>query len=521
MQRLGKYVDLQEVGRGASATVYRGLHPELKVYRALKVFHDQSRQLQRRRREAVLQARVDHPGIVRVLDFEHQGELSWLVMEYAPLGTLRRHLEDGPLPPAEALHLAAQMARALAAAHSQGVHHLDLKPENVLFFAPDQVKIADFGLARLERQPHSLAGMGTPHYMAPEQMDARPCAASDLWALGAVIFEMLTGELCFPGRDLVQVRRAMDQAPRGVRRRLAGRAGEVEEEVAGLVESLLRPDPARRRHDAAALAAELEDLARRARSSRPPLRHTQELPGRCPGCGAPVAPEGGLCPACRLEEDGPRLEVALTGPEDQPPSLLTPSPRPWWPRRWLAPLAGLVLAAAVAVAVGSGPKTVPEPSPAPHPEPTPTTFEAPSPPPPRAAAPIPTTTPPPPTTTTAPPPQAQPWAAARPAQPAAPAPAATPGPTAGAGDEGAGDGGPAEEQVPEMVRAQRELLQRNPDHVGAHRNLALWHLQRGEYEKARRHLEGILRRNPHDLEARNTLDLLQRLQAGSRGKGHP
>lgn len=483
MRKLGNYVNLEEVGRGASATVYRGYHPGLKVYRALKVFHRHSPGQERRAREAVCQARVEHPGIVRVLDFERQGELCWLVMEYAPLGTLRQRLDEGPLPLPEALDLAAQAARALAAAHAQGVLHLDLKPENLLFFAPDQIKIGDFGLARPEREPGGDKAAGTPGYMAPEQREGRPCAASDLWALGVVLLEMISGRRPGPNHDPAAV--------------LAGRAGDLEQELAGLLARLLEPRVGSRLRDADALAAELEELARRAEGKRRGMEElTRELGGSCRRCGAPVAAGREVCPACRLEErDEPRLDVP-------PPLLLEPSPRggglPWRTGAWLAPLIGLVLASVLALALGGAPKTAP----------------------PRAVPAVDTRPPAtaPPAPPSGPPPASLPPVRERPPQVGTP----SPGPLVssartaqetrrGTGTGHSPGGSPA---ALEMLRTQREILRRNPEHLGAHRNLALWYLQNGDYDRARRHLETILRRHPHDLEAKNALEMIARMRSG-------
>src|SRR5262249_12915893 len=155
-------------------------------------------------REARALARLDHPGIVAVHDFGQSDGMYYLVMQFVDGVNLRQILRAGQLRPAEALRIVPQVCEALQYAHDQGVGHRDVKPENILLDRRGQVKIADFGLAKLlDRQPADalLTGsgqvMGTPHYMAPEQTE-RPLAVdhrADIYSLGVVFYEMLTGEL--------------------------------------------------------------------------------------------------------------------------------------------------------------------------------------------------------------------------------------------------------------------------------------------------------------------------------------
>lgn len=351
MQRLGKYVGLTPVGRGASATVYRALHQELKAVRALKVFDQSGPNQDRRVQEAVYQSRVDHPGVVRVMDLERDAEtgLLYLVMEFAALGSLRNRLEEGPLETGLALELGAQMARALAQAHQQKVWHLDLKPDNILFFGPRRVKIADFGLARTPGEPLDPAWVvGTPNYMAPEQLEGRPSAASDLWALGAMLLEMLTGRLCFPGGSLSQVQASLAAGPVDVAERLALAEVSLSPDVQDLIQAMLSEDPARR-------PASAREVARVLAGNGPPRETvtpgpaTLRISATCARCGARVPLGRELCPDCRAE---PAARPGSEEPAAQE-SLASPT-RVKAPRnsraRLLAVAAGLLLAVAVGLA---------------------------------------------------------------------------------------------------------------------------------------------------------------------------
>ena len=199
---------VEELGRGGMGVVFLARQPSLDRQVAVKVL---PRQLssdpafaERFEREARTLARLSHPNIVGVFDTGLAGDYSYFVMEYVDGSTLRSLLREGALGPHEALELIPQLCAGLQAAHDQGIVHRDLKPENVLVTDDGRVKITDFGLAKLlgpdSKQPTlTLTNqvMGTPHYMAPEQL--RPGSAVDhrvdLYALGVLLYEALTGEL--------------------------------------------------------------------------------------------------------------------------------------------------------------------------------------------------------------------------------------------------------------------------------------------------------------------------------------
>ncbi len=206
-RRLPDLDDFELIGPGGMGTVYRARHRPLDRPVAVKVLHahlqDDASFAERFTREARTMARLDHPHIVRVYDFGHREGLYYLVMELVDGVSLRQALADGGFTPAEALAVVPRICEALQYAHDQGVVHRDIKPENILLDRSGSPKIVDFGLAlltkpaagtRLTRQARVL---GTPHYMAPEQIE-RPAEVdhrADIYALGVVFYEMLTGEL--------------------------------------------------------------------------------------------------------------------------------------------------------------------------------------------------------------------------------------------------------------------------------------------------------------------------------------
>ena len=201
--RLPAFEILALHGRGGMGAVYRARQRDLGRLVALKIVVPHRPEVAERfAAEARALARLDHPGIVRVFDAGIAGDLCWLTMEFIDGPTLRGAMRAGDLPPARSLALIPELCAALQYAHDQGVVHRDIKPENLLLTPEGRLKIADFGLARLLGDPALGATrtgvvMGTANYMAPEQIE-RPGTVdhrADLFALGVVFYELLTGEL--------------------------------------------------------------------------------------------------------------------------------------------------------------------------------------------------------------------------------------------------------------------------------------------------------------------------------------
>jgi predicted Ser/Thr protein kinase len=199
---------LDLIGQGGMGAVYRARQPGLDRLVAIKILPPESTTdpgfAERFAREARALAKLNHPNIVGVYDFGQTGGLHYFLMEYVDGLNLRQLAQSGRVTPREALQIIPQMCDALQFAHEEGIVHRDIKPENVMVDKKGRVKITDFGLAKLlGREPENmqLTGardvMGTPHYMAPEQME-KPNEVdhrADIFSLGVVFYELLTGEL--------------------------------------------------------------------------------------------------------------------------------------------------------------------------------------------------------------------------------------------------------------------------------------------------------------------------------------
>jgi eukaryotic-like serine/threonine-protein kinase len=204
-QQLGHYRLLRVLGQGTFAEVYLGEHLYLERPAAIKVLRVQmdTETQEQFRREARTIAHLQHPHILQVLDFGLADQTPYLVMEYTPGGTLRsQHPKGTRLSLEQIVTYVKQIALALDYAHQQRVIHRDVKPDNLLLNAKDEVVLSDFGIAVVQRTLDSLSTRdpaGTPLYMAPEQIQRQPCAASDQYALGVLVYEWLTGETPFRG----------------------------------------------------------------------------------------------------------------------------------------------------------------------------------------------------------------------------------------------------------------------------------------------------------------------------------
>jgi predicted Ser/Thr protein kinase len=199
---------LELLGRGGMGFVFKARQPNLDRFVALKLLPDKLARdphfAERFSREARLLARLNHPGIVTIYDFGQAAGFYFLLMEYVDGVNLRQAMRAGRFSPAAALSVVPKICEALQFAHEQGVLHRDIKPENILLDAKGRVKIADFGIAKLvgdEKPDFNLtatgATIGTPQYMAPEQLEQPGTVdhRADIYSLGVVFYELLTGEL--------------------------------------------------------------------------------------------------------------------------------------------------------------------------------------------------------------------------------------------------------------------------------------------------------------------------------------
>jgi serine/threonine-protein kinase len=259
----GRYVLEQILGEGGMATVYGARHKLVDRPCAVKILHGEvvrdPNVRERFRREARHAQRLAHPNIIEVYD---QGETeegtAFLVMELLQGQSLAHIISQGKMPAARVLRLAVQMVRALARAHDFEVIHRDLKPENVFVMAGDRIKLLDFGIARSTHDSRLTSVgeiFGTPEYMAPEQgtsTDAGP--AADIYSLGIIFFEMLTGDLPFeaPNAPTMLVKHLSEPAPH-----VRSRAPEAPQSFDDLVFSMMAKSPGDRPVDAQSVLVKL------------------------------------------------------------------------------------------------------------------------------------------------------------------------------------------------------------------------------------------------------------------------
>lgn len=292
---LGRYRITGRLGQGGMGEVFAAEDLELRRTIALKVLSptlagDPAR-LSRFRREACALAALNHPGIVAIHSVDQAEGLHFLTMELVSGRSLAVRLAAGPLAVPAFLAVAAPLAEAVAAAHLQGVVHRDLKPSNVMVTDDGTVKVLDFGLARAaapeagpadpgtdtERLLTAERILGTPDYMAPEQVRGEPHGpASDVYALGVIFYEMLTGRRPHAGGSVAELFAAvLRDHPRPV----SSLAPDCPAPLARLVERCLARDPRDRFPDAGSLRDELQRLAERYRTgARDPVQSIAVLP---------------------------------------------------------------------------------------------------------------------------------------------------------------------------------------------------------------------------------------------------
>jgi serine/threonine-protein kinase PpkA len=211
--RIPGYRVLHPIGQGGQAMVYLAERSADRLTVALKVLDRQARQdhvyLERLKREYQVLAAVDHPYLAKIYDQSFTGDLPYIAMEFVPSGTLAARIREG-LASRDALRLVGQIAHALEAIHAKGIVHRDLKPANILFRADGRPVIVDFGLAKdlSASSTLTIAGqlLATPRYMSPEQcLNLAVDGRSDLYSLGVIFYEMLTGQRMYESANSANV----------------------------------------------------------------------------------------------------------------------------------------------------------------------------------------------------------------------------------------------------------------------------------------------------------------------------
>ena len=212
IEKLGRYIIVSELGQGAMGVVYKAIDPLIDRTVAIKTINlDLSKEEldnfeQRFQREVQSAGRLSHPNIVTIYDVGKTDGVAYMAMEFLQGKELREVLDSGVVLPMEkVVHIAAQVADGLAFAHEQGIVHRDIKPANIMVQKNGLVKITDFGIAQMSSGTRTMAGvvLGSPKYMAPEQVVGQQVdGRTDVFALGIVIYEMLTSKTPFSGDNI-------------------------------------------------------------------------------------------------------------------------------------------------------------------------------------------------------------------------------------------------------------------------------------------------------------------------------
>ena len=318
-----RYEVLEALGSGGMADVFLAHDEVLDRDVALKVlnrrFSGDAQFVERFRREARSAATLSHPNVVPIYDRgEAEDGACYISMEYLPGGTLKERItRDAPMDPKVVSETAGQIAEALQAAHEGGVIHRDVKPQNVLVTRAGDVKVGDFGIARAESSG-TMTGeevLGTAAYMSPEQASGRPVdPRSDLYSLGVVMYEMLTGVLPFAANGSVSVAmKHANETPASPK----SRNPDVPDAIDDLVVRLLSKDPDDRPPSASALADELRSLAG-GRAAKAAPEPEEVPPGRPAGGTRPTS----VYPGGRGREKGTRRPSRRTNPANLVPWLL-------------------------------------------------------------------------------------------------------------------------------------------------------------------------------------------------------
>jgi eukaryotic-like serine/threonine-protein kinase len=300
---LSHYTVVARLGAGGMGVVYRARDGRLDRDVALKVlppeFAADPERLRRFEREARAASALSHPGVAHIYDIGEAGGVRYIAMEYVEGRTLQDDLADGPLPTDRLLEIGVQVADALGEAHARGIVHRDVKPGNIMTTPRGQVKVLDFGLAKLVDDPlaehasdlatlsRTASGviLGTVPYMSPEQVLGREVdPRTDVFALGAVLYEMATGTRPFAGSTVTETMdHILHSRPEGVRRRNAGRPAGLET----VIERCLEKDPASRYPTASGIAFDLRRLGPSAASRwRAPRRWLVPLIAAAVAAGA-------------------------------------------------------------------------------------------------------------------------------------------------------------------------------------------------------------------------------------------
>jgi serine/threonine-protein kinase len=302
-QTVGKYQILQNLGSGGFGTVFLARDAWIDKKVAIKVPHRQSGDFDELLQEPRLLAALDHANIVGILTAERVDGNFFIVMEYVKGESLEAVLDrEKSLDVPRALNYGVQILKGVEHAHEAAILHRDLRPANVLISESGVVKVADFGTSRFLEKSHATTVIGSPPYMAPEQFQGRAVLASDLYSVGVILYQMLTGTLPYFSPNPAQIERMVAQG-RCTPPRI--RNGQIPREISDIVMKALAVEVSERYQRASELledlataadidhsATELEDIRKRLKAREVPKK------GFCWKCRKPLHARSDSCPFC-------------------------------------------------------------------------------------------------------------------------------------------------------------------------------------------------------------------------------
>ena len=302
-QTVGKYQILSNLGSGGFGTVFLAKDVWIDKKVAIKVPHRQSGDEGELLQEPRLLAALDHPNIVSILTAERVDGVFYIVMEYVKGESLEAVLDrEKALPLPRAINYVVQILRGVEHAHDATILHRDLRPANVLISESGAVKVADFGTSRLLEKSHATTVIGSPPYMSPEQFQGRAVLASDIYSVGVILYQMLTGMLPYFSPNPAQIER-MVALGRCTPPKL--RNSQVPREISDIVMKAISSDLGGRYQRASELledlatasdidhkATELEDIRKRLKAREVPKK------GFCWHCRKPLHARSDTCPFC-------------------------------------------------------------------------------------------------------------------------------------------------------------------------------------------------------------------------------
>src|SRR5512143_3219171 len=302
-QTVGKYQILANLGSGGFGTVFLARDSWIDKKVAIKVPHRQTGDSEELLQEPRLLAALDHPNIVGILTAERVDGTFFIVMEYVKGETLEAALDrEKSMDLPRAIHYGLQILQAVDHAHQASILHRDLRPANVLISESGVVKVADFGTSRLLERSHATTVIGSPPYMAPEQFQGRAVLASDIYSVGVMLYQMLTGTLPYFSPNPAQIEKMVAQG-RCTPPRL--RNGSIPREISDIVMKAIAPELPNRYQRASELledlatageidhtATEMEDIRKRLKAREVPKK------GFCWHCRKPMHARSDTCPFC-------------------------------------------------------------------------------------------------------------------------------------------------------------------------------------------------------------------------------